>query len=110
MNNLTQNQTPKLMSIKTAARFFKGNWQTVTKTKKVAEISPSIVVFVSKESETNTLSFLPQRAKKLDGEETRTVLLNGHKAIPSDRMPNISEVNVHTCFLEEVRVEGSGMT
>jgi hypothetical protein len=25
-------------------------------------------------------------------------------------MLNISEVNVHTCFLEEVRVEGSGMT
>jgi hypothetical protein len=29
---------PKLMSIKTVTNFFKGNWQTVTKTKEVAEI------------------------------------------------------------------------
>ena len=80
----------------------------VTKTKEVAEISPSIVLFISKESKTNTISILPYCAKKLDGEETRTILLNGQKVIPSDRMPNISEVNVHTCFLEEVWVEGSG--
>jgi len=25
-------------------------------------------------------------------------------------MPNTSDVNVHTCFLEKVRIEGSGMT
>ena len=49
-------------------------------------------------------------AKKLDGEETRTILLNRHKVIPSNRMPNTSEVNVHTCFFEKVRTEGSSMT
>ena len=87
------------MSIKTAAIFFKGNWQTVTKTKEVAEISPSIIVFIPKESEMNTISLLPYCAKKLDGVEMRTILLNGQKVIPSDRMPNISEVNVYTCFL-----------
>ena len=48
--------------------------------------------------------------EELDGEETRTILLNGHKTIPSNRMPNTSEVNVHTCFFEKVRIEGSGMT
>ena len=31
MNNLTRNQTPKLMSIKTAASFCKGNWQASAK-------------------------------------------------------------------------------
>ena len=47
------------MSIKTVARFFKGNWQTaVTKTKEVVEISPSIVVFIPKESEMNTVGIL----------------------------------------------------
>ena len=99
MSNFTRSQTPKLMPIKTAAKFFKGNWQTVAKNKEVVEISPSIVVFVPKESETNTLSFLPYRANNLDGEETRTILLKWLKAIPSDHMPNISEVNVHTYFL-----------
>ena len=83
MSNFTRNQTPKLMPIKTAAKIFKGNWQTVAKNKEVVEISPSIVVFVHKESETNTLSFLPQRAKKLDGEETRTILLHRRKSILS---------------------------
>ena len=43
---------------------------------------------------------LPKSAKKLDGEEMRTILLNGHKTITSNRMPDTSEVNVHTCFLE----------
>ena len=107
MNNLTQNQTPKLMSIKTAASFCKGNWQARAKNKEVAEISPIKIVFNSKKSERNTVVHLPKSAKKLDGEETRTILLNGQKVIPSNRMPNISEVNVHTYFLEVVWVEGS---
>ena len=98
------------MSIKTVTNFFKGNWQTVTKTKEVAEISPSKIVFIPEKPETNTFTFLPKSAKKLDGEKTRTILLNRHKAIPSNRMPNVSKVSVHTYFLEEVRVEGFGMT
>ena len=70
MDNLTQNQTPKLMSIKTAASFFKGNWQAGFKTKEVIEISPIKIVFNSKKSERNTIVHLPKSAKKLDVEET----------------------------------------
>ena len=98
------------MSIKTAASFCKGNWQARAKTKDVTEISPIKIAFNSKKSERNTVVHLPKSAKKLDGEETRTILLNGHKTIPSNRMPNTSEVNVHTYFFEKVRIEGSGMT
>ena len=110
MNNLTQNQTPKLKSIKTAASFCKANQQARAKTKEVAEISPIKIAFNSKKSERNTIVHLPKSAKKLDGGETRTIHLNGHKTIPSNRMPNTSKVNVHTCFLEEVRIEGSVLT
>ena len=110
MNNLTRNQTPKLMSIKTAASFCKGNWQARTKTKEVTEISPIKIAFNSKMSERNTIVHLPKSLKKLNDEETRTILLNGNKTIPSNRMPNTSEVNVHTYFFMKVRIEGSGMT
>src|SRR6185312_6410897 len=103
MNNLNRNRTPKLMSIKTAASFCEGNRQARAKTKEVAEISPIKIAFNSKKSERNTIIHLLKSAKKLDGEETITILLNGHKVIPSNRMPNKSEVNVHTCFLEKVR-------
>ena len=48
-------------------------------------------------------------AKKFDGEESRTILLNGNKVIPSNCKPNISEVFVHTYFDEEFRIEGSGV-
>ena len=98
------------MSIKTAASFCKGNWQAPTKTKEVAKIYPIQIAFNSKKSERNTAVHLPKSAKKLDGEETRTILLNGHKVIPSNRMPNTRKVNIHTYFLEEVRIEGSGVT
>jgi hypothetical protein len=110
MDNLTRNQTPKLMSIKIAASFCEGNWQARAKTKEVAQISPIKIAFNSKKSERNTIVHLPKSAKKLDGEETRTILLNWHKAIPSNWMPNTSEVNIHTCFLEKIQIEGSGMT
>ena len=110
MNNLTRNQTPKLMSIKTAASFCKGNWQARAKTKEVTEISPIKIAFNSKKLERNTIVHLTKSAKKLDGEETRTILLNGHKTITSNRMPNVSEVNIHTCFLEKLRDEGFRMT
>ena len=96
------------MSIKTTASFCKGNRQARAKTKEVTEISLIKIAFNSKKSERNTIVYLPKSAKKLDGEEMRTILLSGQKVIPSNRMPNISEVNVHTCFLEEVWVEGSG--
>ena len=92
------------MSIKTAASFCKGNWQVRAKTKEVTEISPIQIAFNYKKLERNTIVHLPKSAKKLDGEGTRTMLLNGHKTIPSNHMPNTSEVNVQTCFLEKVRI------
>jgi hypothetical protein len=110
MDNLTRNQTPKIMAIKIAASLFKGNWQAHSKTKVVTQKFPNKIVFVSKKLERNTVTHLPKSAKKLDGEETRTVLLNGHKTIPSNHMPNTSKVHVHTYFLKEVRVESFGMT
>jgi len=81
MNNLTRNQTPKLVSIKTAVSFCKGNRQARAKTKEVTEISPIKIAFNSKKLERNTIVHLPKSAKKLDGEEMRTILLNGHKTI-----------------------------
>ena len=72
------------MSIKTAASFCKGNWQACTKTKEVAEYSPIKIAFDSRKPERNTVVHLPKSAKKLDGEEMRTILLNGHKTIPSN--------------------------
>src|SRR6185312_11928169 len=73
-------------------------------------ISPIKIAFNPKKSERNTIVHLPKSAKKLDGEETRTILLDRHKVNPSNRMPNTSKVNVHTCFLEKIWIEGSGMT
>ena len=95
MDNLTRNQTPKLMSIKTAASFCKGNRQARDKTKEVAKISPNKIVFVSEKSEINTIIHLSKSVKKLDGEKMRTIILNVHKTIPSNRMPNTRKVNVH---------------
>ena len=110
MSNLTRNQAPKFISIKTATRFCEVNWQAGIKTKEVGEISPIKIAFDSEKPEAKTVIHLPKSAKKLDGEETRTILLNGHKVIPSNHMPNTSEVNIHTYFLEEVQIEGSGVT
>ena len=98
------------MLIKTAASFFKENRQAGIKLKVVAENFPSKIVFVPEKSGTNTVICLLKSAKKLDGEETRTILLNGHKTITSNRLRNMSALNVHTCFLEEVQIEGCVVT
>src|SRR6185503_9811479 len=66
------------------------------------------ILFLEK-SKINPIFHLPKSAKKLDGEESRTILLNGNKVIPSNFMPNVREVFVHTYFDEEVRIEGSGV-
>jgi hypothetical protein len=110
MDNLTRNQTPKFMTIETAASLFKGNWQAWAQTKVVTQIFPSKIKLVSKESKRNTVIHLSKSAKKLDAKETRTILLNEHKTIPSNHMPNTSKVYVHTYLLKEVRVEGFGVT
>ena len=87
------------MMIKTTASFFKGNRQVGVKTNEVVEIFLSKIVFISKKLETNTIINLQKSAKILDGAETGTIiLLNRHKTIPSTRMPNASEINIHTIF------------
>ena len=98
------------MMIKTMAILFKGNWQAFAKPEVVTENFPSVVILFFKKVKRNTIIHLPKSVKKLDGEETGSILLNGHKVITSNRMPNKSEVNVHTCFLEKVRIEGPSMT
>jgi hypothetical protein len=60
----------------------------------VTQIVPSKIKLISIESERNTVIHLSKSAKKLVGEETRTILLNRHKTIPSNRIPNTSEVYV----------------
>jgi hypothetical protein len=110
MDNLTQNQTPKFKAIKTAASLFKRNRQARAKTNVVTQIFPSKIELISKESKRNSIIHLSKCAKKLDGEEMRTILLNGNKSIPSNHMPNASKIYVHTCLLEEVWVKGFGVT
>jgi len=74
------------MAIKTAASFFKGNHQAGIKLKVVAENFPSKIVFVLEKSRTNTVICLLKSAKQFNGEETRTIFLNGHKTITSNRL------------------------
>ena len=66
------------------------------------------IIFPEK-SKINPIFHLPKSAKELDGEEPRTILLNGNEIAPSNCVPNISEVFVHTYFDEEFRIEGSGV-
>ena len=98
------------MAIKTAVSFFKGNHQASTKLKVVAENFPRTIVFFPEKSGTNTVIRLLKSAKQFNGDETRTILLNGYKTITSNRLPNMSTLNVHTCFLEEVQIEGCVVT
>ena len=70
---------------------------------------PRKQILFPEKSKTNPVFQLPKGAKKLDGEESRTILLNGNKIIPSDFMPNVREVFVHTYFDEEIRIERSGV-
>ena len=70
------------MAIKTAASFFKGNHQASIKLKVVAENFPRTIVFFLEKSGTNTVIRLLKSAKQFNGEEMRTIFLNGHKTIP----------------------------
>ena len=109
MDNLTLNLTPKFTTIKTAASLFKGNWPTLVEIEVASKSFPGKEILLPEKSKVNPIFHLPKSAKKLDGEEPRTVLLNGNEVIPSNCMPIISEAFVHTCFDEEFRIEGSGV-
>ena len=109
MDNLTRNQTPKFMTIKTVASLLKRNWPTFVEVEVAGKFFPRKQILFPKKSKINPVFHLPKSVKKLDGEESRTILLNGNKVIPSNFMPNVREVFVHTYFDEEVRIECSGV-
>ena len=108
MDNLTQNLSPKFMMIKTAASLLKRNRPVFVEIEVASKSFPRKQIFFPEKSKVNPIFHLPKSAKKLDGEEPRTVL-NGSEVAPSNCVPNISEVLVHTSFDEEFRIEGSGV-
>ena len=107
IDNLTRNLTPKLVTIKTVAILFKRNYRALVEFEVASKSSPRKQIFFPEKSKINPVFHLPKSAKKLDGEESRTILLNGNEVIPSNCMPNVREVLVHTCFDEEVRIKCS---
>ena len=109
MDNLTRNLSPKLMTIKTVASLLKGNWLAFVEIEVASKSFPRKQIFLPEKSKINLIFHLPKTAKKLDGEESRTILLNGNEVVPSNCMPNISEVFVHTYFDEESWIEGSSV-
>ena len=109
MDNLTQNLAPKFMTIKTVASLFERNWPAFVEVEVASKSFPRKQIFLPEKLKVNPIFHLPKTAKKLDGEELRTILLNRNEVIPSNCMPNISEVFVHTYFDVEFRIEGSGV-
>jgi len=109
MDNLTRNLSPKLMTIKTVASLLKGNWLAFVEIEVASKSFPRKQIFLPEKSKINPIFHLPKSAKELDGEEPRTILLNGNEIAPSNCVPNISEVFVHTSFDEEFQIEGSGV-
>ena len=100
MDNLTRNLPPKFMTNKTVASLLKRNWPAFVEIEVASKSFPRKQIFLFEKSKINSIFHLQKGAKKLDGEESRTILLNGHKVVPSNCMPNISKVYVHTCFGE----------
>jgi len=109
MDNLTRNLAPKFMTIKTAASLIERNRPAFVEIEVAGKSFPRKQILFPEKSKINPVFHLPKSAKKLDGEELRTILLNRNEVIPSNCMPNISEVFVHTYFEEEFRIEGSGV-
>ena len=102
MDNLTRNLAPEFMTIKTAAILIERNWPEFVEIEVAGKSFPRKQILFPEKSKVNPVFHLPKSAKKLDGEESRTILLNGNEIIPSNCVPNVREVFVHTCFDEEV--------
>ena len=98
MDILTRNPAPKLKTVKTSASLVERNWPAFVEIEVAGKSFPRKQILFPEKSKINPVFHLPKSAKKLDGEESRTILLNGNEVIPSSCMPNISEVFVHTCF------------
>ena len=98
MDNLTRNPAPKLMTIKTSASLVQRNRPVFVEIEVAGKSFPKKKIFFPKKSKIDPVFHLPKSAKKLDGEESRTLLLNGNEVIPSNFMPNVREVFIHTYF------------
>ena len=109
MDNLTRNPAPKFTTIKTSASLVERNRPAFVEIKVAGKSFPRKQILFPERSKINPVFHLPKSVKKLDGEESRTILLNGNKVIPSNCMPNVREVFIHTYFDEEVQIEGSGV-
>ena len=109
MDNLTRNPAPELMTIKTSASLVQRNRPAFVEVEVAGKSFLRKQILFPEKSKINLVFHLPKSAKKLDGEESRTILLNGNEVIPSNFLLNIREVFVHTCFDEEVRIECSGV-
>ena len=88
------------MTIKTAASLLKRNWPVFVEIEVAGKIFPRKQILFPEKLKINPVFHFPKSAKKLDGEESRTILLNGNEVIPSNCMPNVRELFVHTYFDE----------
>ena len=86
MDNLTGNPAPKLMTIKTSASLVQRNRPVFVEIEVAGKSFPRKQIFIPEKSNVNPVFHLPKSAKKLDGEELRTILLNGNEVIPSNFM------------------------
>ena len=84
MDNLTRNLDPKLMMIKTVASLLKGSWPVFVEVEVAGKSFPRKQILFPEKSKINPVFYLPKNAKKLDGEESRTILLSGNEVIPSN--------------------------
>ena len=88
-DNLTQNLAPKCMMIKTAASLVERNQPAFVEIEVAGKSFPRKQILFPEKSKVNPVFHLPKSAKKLDGEESRTILLNGNEVIPSCRVPRL---------------------
>ena len=82
MDNLTRNPAPKLIMIKTSASLVQRNRPAFVEIEVAGKSFPRKQILFPKKSKINPVFHHPKSAKKLDGEESRTILLNGNEVIP----------------------------
>src|SRR6185437_477074 len=97
MDNLTRNLAPKFMTIKTAASLLKRNWPAFVEIEVAGKSFPRKQIFFPEKSKINSVFHLPKSANKLDGEESRTILLNRNEVIPTNCISYVREVFIHIC-------------
>ena len=90
MDNLTRNPTPKLMTIKTSVSLVQRNRPAFVEIEVASKSFPRKQIFFPEKSKVNPIFHLPKGAKKLDGGEPRTILLNGSEVVPSNCVPNVT--------------------